>query len=690
MVLTFLRNQFPNKADSPKSSTITPLPEDAIHTGDHISPTVEIANRKLAASILATTLAVGGTVVGAPLVVLASVPLNLYASSELFKAAYRKLVKEKRTSANLVDSVYTFATIAGGFNVQLSAERMAFNVGDRLLYEAESRTYEQLANLYEGQHMLVHKVTDDGVVQIPIEQVQAGDTLRIGMGEFIAVDGKVIRGTASVDQRMLTGESQPVEKTVDQEVMSATIVLAGEIDIEVIRSGGDTIAAQISKTLENTTSYESRIQTDMLRMFDRISLPLIVAGVVSFPIFGISGLVVALGSNFTEVIRNAAPLTMMSYLSLASQMQVLVKDARSFELLNEVNTIVFDKTGTLTLEEPSVWRVYTASGFTEHEILRFAGATELNQTHPIARAIVQAAEQQQIEFPSIEYGDYELGYGIVARIENHLVKVGSRRFMEQGGIEINAEFERIEAECYARGQTIIYVALNDRLAGAIELSAVLRPEAIETINALKERGIEVHIMSGDHEEPTRQLAQQLGVEKYHAQVLPQEKASEVEKLQAQGKVVAFVGDGINDAIALKTAHVSFSMRGATALATDTAQVVLLDQDLRHILSMLDMAKEFKKRMRNNVLLSVVPSIISAGGLFVAPALAVSIQNIFFTSSFAAGVMNSTFPVIKNAWDKQFNKVASEQLTQPEQIVVLPKPEEVEAVLPVETIQQPEQ
>lgn len=686
-MLTFLRNQFPIKADAQKVSSITPLPEDAIHTGDHISPTVEIANRKLAASLLATTLAVGGTVAGAPLVILASVPLNLYASSELFKAAYRKLVKEKRTSANLVDSVYTFATIAGGFNVQLSAERMAFNVGDRLLYEAESRTYEQLANLYEGRSVLVRKVSEDGVVQIPIEDVQVGDTLRIGMGEFIAVDGKVIQGTASVDQRMLTGESQPVERTVDQEVMSATIVLAGEIDIQVVRSGGDTIAAQIAKTLENTTSYESRIQTDMLRMFDRISMPLIVAGVVSFPIFGISGLVVALGSNFTEVIRNAAPLTMMSYLSLASQMNVLVKDARSFELLNEVDTVVFDKTGTLTLEEPSVWRIYTAHGFTEHEILRFAGATEINQSHPIARAIVQAAKQQEIEIPAIQHGDYELGYGIAARIENHLVKVGSRRFIEQGGIDISAEFERIEAECYARGQTIIYVAVNDRLVGAIELSALLRPEAVETINALKERGLEVHIMSGDHEEPTRQLAQQLGVDQYHAQVLPQEKANEVEKLQAQGKVVAFVGDGINDAIALKTAHVSFSMQGATALATDSAQVVLLDQNLKHILSMLDLAKEFKKRMRNNVLLSVVPSIISAGGLFVSPALAVSIQNIFFTSSFTAGVLNSTFPVMKHTWIKQFKKVVPEQLAQPEQTVVIPAPENVEGALPLETIQQ---
>ena len=689
-MLTFLRNQFPAKSDSAKQSTITPLPEDAIHTGDHISPTVEIANRKLAASILATTLAVGGTVAGAPLIVLASIPLNFYASTELFKAAYHKLVKEKRTSANLVDSVYTFATVAGGFNVQLSAERMAFNVGDRLLYEAESRTYEQLATLYEGQHMLVHKVTDEGLFQIPIEDVQAGDTLRIGMGEFIAVDGKVIRGTASVDQRMLTGESQPVEKTVDQEVMSATMVLAGEIDIEVLRSGGDTIAAQITKTLENTTSYESRIQTDMLRLFDRISLPLIVAGVVSFPIFGMSGLVVALGSNFTEVIRNAAPLTMMSYLSLASQMQVLVKDARSFELLNEVNTVVFDKTGTLTLEEPTVWRVYTANGLTEQEVLRLAGAIELNQTHPIARAIVQAAEQQQLELPPIEYGDYELGYGIAARIENGDVKVGSRRFMEQTAVEITSEFSQIETECYARGQTIIYVALNDRLIGAIELSAVLRPEALEVINSLKERGIEVHIMSGDHEEPTRRLAQQLGVDNYHAEVLPHEKANEVEKLQAQGKVVAFVGDGINDAIALKTAHVSFSMRGATALATDTAQVVLLDQDLKHILSMLDMAKEFKKRMRNNVLLSVVPSIISAGGLFVAPALAVSIQNVFFTSSFAAGVMNSTFPVMKNVWDKQRNKASSAQVASNEQMVVLPNVEAIRAALPIETIQQPEQ
>jgi Cu2+-exporting ATPase len=293
----------------------------------------------------------------------------------------------------------------------------------------------------------------------------------------------------------------------------------------------------------------------------------------------------------------------------------LVKDGRALEKLHEVDTVVFDKTGTLTLEQPEVSHIHCCANWQETEVLTFAALAEYRQTHPVAKAILTAAEQHGLELTVPDDAAYAVGFGVQVNHQGKTIQVGSQRFMQQAEVAIPTMMETVKAHCQESGNSLIFVAVNGQLAGALELQAQLRPETVNMVRKLHQRGLKLCILSGDHRQPTEHLAKRLGIDDVFAEVLPEGKADKIRELQEAGRTVCFVGDGINDAIALQQADVSVSLRGATSVATDSAQIVLMTQSLQQLDQLFEIAYGFNKNLDQTMRMAYIPGTVLIGGVF---------------------------------------------------------------------------
>ncbi|MDM8563526.1 HAD-IC family P-type ATPase, partial [Candidatus Marithioploca araucensis] len=305
-----------------------------------------------------------------------------------------------------------------------------------------------------------------------------------------------------------------------------------------------------------------------------------------------------------------------NHLTLASKQGILVKDGRALEMLNTVDTVLFDKTGTLTKEQPEIGKIVVCDEYGEEQVLMYAAAAERKLTHPIAKAILQKAKESELTLPNIEDSQYQIGYGITVNIENKLIRVGSGRFMQMTGFVLPKKIEEAMAYFHSQGHSLVMVAVNQKIIGAIEIQAAIRPEVKQIINELRQRGIkQIAIVSGDHKHPTQKLAKCLDIDDYFYDVLPENKAQIVEQLQQEGKVVCFIGDGINDSIAMKKANVSISLRGASSIATDIAQVILMDGSLSHLDQVFDISTGLDQNLHNSFAITLVSGAINIGGVF---------------------------------------------------------------------------
>jgi P-type E1-E2 ATPase len=291
---------------------------------------------------------------------------------------------------------------------------------------------------------------------------------------------------------------------------------------------------------------------------------------------------------------------MLSSLTLAAQQGVLVKSGRALEAMSDVDTFLFDKTGTLTRERPEVGRILTFDRHDETQILSWAAAAENKFSHPIAKAIIDRFERLAVPLPETDETKYAVGYGVTVGVDGHVVHVGSRRFMAHEGVKLPADLDREIERVHDDGHSLIMVAVDGALGGALELKAAQRNEAQLVVDGLRARGARhLAIISGDHERPTRSLARKLGMDRYFAEVLPQDKARYVETLQKEGRRVCFIGDGVNDSIALKQADVSISLRGASSIATDTAQIVFIEENLEKLLQLHDIATDLQRNIKRS-------------------------------------------------------------------------------------------
>lgn len=573
-----------------------------------------IVDRNLAISTMMMGVTVAGSLIYWPINLLA-LPGLFAVATPIYKSAYQS-IRSRRIGIEVADSVAITIIFSSGQFLIGTLGAFFYFASKKLLLKTEDHSKRKLVNVFGEQPRSVWILVDGIEVQIPFAQLAAGDTVILHAGQTIPVDGRVIQGQATVDQQMLTGESQPVDKGSGDPCFASTIVLTGQIYVAVEKAGTETVAAQIGKILNNTADFKETMLSKGQELADRSALPMLLLGALSVPAVGIIGGATVLNSSFGYSLRMVSPIMMLNFLSIASHEGILIKDGRSLELLSKVDTIVFDKTGTLTLAQPHVGKIHTLRDLTEEQLLTFAAAAEYKQTHPIALAILQEAKRRQLTLPAIDEAEYEVGYGIKVTLDEQTIHVGSTRFMQTEMIVLPPIMQTVADYAYQEGNSFVYVAVDGQLSGAIELHPTIRPEAKRIAAALRQSGMELYILSGDNEDPTRRLARELGIGNYFAEVLPGQKANLIASLQQQKKTVCFVGDGINDAIALRTADVSISLRGASTIAIDTAQIIFMDETLNHLTLLLDLGEQFDQHTRINLLTSVVPSIVTIGGVFI--------------------------------------------------------------------------
>ena len=568
-------------------------------------------NRYIGAALVGMGTAAIGLVHPTALVV--TFAAALYCAIRLFRRAYHSLVHEQKLGMPVMGSLYVIGAFAGGYFLPGTFGMAVWFLSEKLVLITQDRSQSILSAIFGEQPRTVWLLAGDVEVEVPVETIEAGDTVVVQAGQVIPVDGVIISGIATVDQHALTGESQPVEKAEGDQVMTSTLMVGGKVHVRVERTGEETIVAQIGAMLRETASYQASIISKGQQVADSSVPPTMVLALIALPVAGYPYMVAIFGSSIGLNIKVTAPISMLNFLNVAANHGILVKDGRSLELLKDVDLVVFDKTGTLTMEQPQIARIHTCADLDSDTVLAYAAAAEHRQTHPIARAILDSAADRGLKLPSVDSAHYEIGFGLRVRLEDRLIRVGSSRYMDLEDIHLPGHVEELVEAVQERGNALVMVAADEVLIGAIELQPTLRTEVYEVVRALRRRDLDICIISGDQEEPTRRMAEELGINRFFANTLPEEKAALVGQLQSEGRAVCFVGDGINDSISLKKANVSVSLRGASTAATDSAQIVLMGQGLHQLPFIFELADEFDKDMRAGFAVAVGQGVVVIGG-----------------------------------------------------------------------------
>ncbi len=537
-----------------------------------------------------------------PPVTLLSIGVIVYTTFPILKQAEKSMLAERRIKNDLFTSLVSIMSLAMGQYFVAALEAWLYHFGDKMRHKSQDTSTQMLTNVFEQQPSKVWVVKDLQEIEVSLESLQVNDIVVVKAGDIVPIDGTITDGIAMIDQHALTGEAMPAEKGIGEQVFAATIVVSGSVYIKVDKTGLETTVAKLGEILSHTTEFKMKLQLKGEKWADKMATPLLSASFLSLPILGASSATALLNSAPTNAIRIFPSIQTFNHLTLVSNKGILVKDGRALEALTKIDTVLFDKTGTLTTGQPEVGQIIVCDELGEDEILTYAAAAEHRLTHPIARAIYQQAEERHLNLPDIEAANYKIGYGVTVSLNNQIIKVGSARFMTMEGIALPSIIEEASNRSQQEGYSLVMVAINEQLKGAIEMQPQLRPEADDIIKGLRQRGIQqISIVSGDHKHPTQKLAQTLGMDNYFSEVLPQDKASLVEQLQKEGRKVCFVGDGINDAIAMKKANVSISLRGASSIATDMAQVVLMDGSLSHLCDIFDISKQLNANLQHSLL-----------------------------------------------------------------------------------------
>jgi heavy metal translocating P-type ATPase len=579
-----------------------------------------------------------------PSLALLSTASIIYNSFPVLREAEKSLVEERKIGNDVLVSSSIFMGLTLNFYLPLTVGAWFYYIGRKMISKARNRSRTMITQVYEKQPRTVWLAKDGAEIEVPLETLNRGDVVVVSSGSTIPVDGAIADGMAMIDQYLLTGESQLAEKDAGDTVFASTMVVSGRIFIEVEKTEKETAAAQIASILNAADSFKIDAQLKGEEWADTAALPLMIGGGLALPLLGPASSVVILNSSIGNPIRIQAPLGTLNHITLASQRHILIKNGQALEKLNQVDTVLFDKTGTLTEIEPEISRIVGFNQFKEEEILRFAAIAESRLSHPIAHSILKKAEELNLELPYVDSSEYHIGYGIEVRSEGVVIKVGSLRYLKREGMDVPKEIEQAIEDSHVQGSSSIVVAVDDRLVGAIELQASVRPEVERMISGLRQRGIkQIHLISGDHRQATQKLAAELGMDGFSCDILPQEKAYIVEQLQREGRTVCFVGDGINDTIAMQKADLSISLSGAATIATDVAPIVLMDGSLTGLNDLFDISKNLNKNMKNSLLITLIPAAINIPGALVF-GLGVMASYIIKMSFFMVGVGNAMLPL----------------------------------------------
>lgn len=552
---------------------------------------------QLGAGVVAIGLGATRTLgVAGPLAIPASLALTLYATLPILRRAESSLRRGKIDN-NVLSSAVSVATLGLGQLFAAGLQASAYHLGQIMALRAKDASRRSLLEVAIEPDTVWRRV-DDAVVRVPLETVTTSDVLVVSAGEIVPVDGTVISGQASIDERILSGESAPADKEVGDEVFATTIVVSGTIDIAVQRSGAQTAAARVAALLEQTAEFKSQLQLQGERWSDLAAGPVLLLSAMSAPFIGTSSAVAVLFAAPSNAIRATTSLQTASHLTATKRQGVLVRDGRGLEALSGIDTVLFDKTGTLTEDALDFEALHSAGTLTPQQLLVFAAALEARMSHPVAAAILAHAHHEGLDLPPVEEYAVVLGGGVRGRVEGHEVLLGSLPFIRNQQIDVDPPWLTELATAPRADCTIVFLAVDGRLQGALALKPRVRREAEQVIEQLRALGIgHIAIVSGDAAAPTESVARALKLDAWHAEVRPEQKAQMVTAMQDEGRSVCFVGDGINDALALKKANASVSIAGAATLATDTAQLVLLGGDLQDLPAVFTRSRKLHRDLK---------------------------------------------------------------------------------------------
>ncbi|EOG8710756.1 TPA: heavy metal translocating P-type ATPase [Bacillus paranthracis] len=476
--------------------------------------------------------------------------------------------------------------------------------------KAKGRSSEAIKKLMGLQAKTATVVRDGTEMKILIEEVVAGDIVYVKPGEKIPVDGEIVEGKSAIDESMLTGESIPVDKTIGDVVIGSTMNKNGFLKVKATKVGRDTALAQIIKVVEEAQGSKAPIQ----RVADQISgifVPVVVViAIITFAVWMIFVTPGDFGGALEKMIAVlviacpcalglATPTSIMAGSGRSAEYGILFKGGEHLEATHRLDTVILDKTGTVTNGKPVLTDVIVADGFNEEEILRLVGAAEKNSEHPLAEAIVEGIKEKKINIPSSETFEAIPGFGIESVVEGKQLLIGTRRLMKKFNIDIEEVSKSME-ELEREGKTAMLIAINKEYAGIVAVADTVKDTSKVAIARLKKMGLDVVMITGDNTQTAQAIAKQVGIDHVIAEVLPEGKAEEVKKLQAQGKKVAMVGDGINDAPALATADIGMAIGTGTDVAMEAADITLIRGDLNSIADAIFMSKMTIRNIKQNL------------------------------------------------------------------------------------------
>lgn len=528
-------------------------------------------------------------------------------------------------------------------------------LGQVLELRARRNTGGAIRSLLGLAAKTARRVHADGTEEdLPLDQVQVGDRLRVRPGEKVPVDGRVVEGRSAVDESMISGEPIPIEKLAGDKVIGATVNTTGSFVMEAQRIGADTLLAQIVQMVAQAQRSRAPIQ----RLADLVAAwfvpAVIVVAIITFIVWSIWGPVPAMAYAVVNAVAVliiacpcalglATPMSVMVGVGRGSQAGILIKNAEALETMEKIDTLVVDKTGTLTVGKPELVAIKPKHGFSESDLLRLAASIEAGSEHPLASAIVRGAKGTPLA--KVTEFEAKAGKGIVGLVEGRRVALGNSKLMEDLVIRLDESIQ--DAETMRReGQTVMFVVVDGRLAGLLGVADPIKSSTPEAVRLLEEDGVEVVMLTGDSRTTAEAVAHKLGIQHIEAEVLPHQKAEVVKRLQAEGRKVAMAGDGINDAPALAQAQVGIAMGTGTDVAMESAGVTLVKGDLRGIAKARYLSRATMRNIRQNLFFAFIYNVL---GVPIAAGVLYPVLGILLSPIIAAAAMSlSSVSVVGNA------------------------------------------
>ncbi len=531
-------------------------------------------------------------------------------------------------------------------------------LGQVLELRARARTSDAIRSLLKLAPETAIRVDNNGnEKEVPLSDVREGDRLRVRPGDRVPVDGELVEGRSSVDESMVTGESIPVEKSPGNPVTGGTVNGKGSFEMIARRVGSETLLARIAQMVADAGRSRAPIQ----KLADTVAgwfVPaVIVVAILSFIAWATIGPSPAFAHALVAAVSVliiacpcalglATPMSVMVGVGRGATVGVLIRNAEALETLEKIDTLIVDKTGTLTEGKPAVQSVEALGSFDERALLKLAASLERASEHPLAEAIVAFASERGVDLSKVEEFDSETGKGVRGRVDDKRVLIGNQRALEDAGVEVAGKAKELAASLRESGQTVVHVAVDGALAGLIGIADPVKPSTPEAIGYLHRSGVRVVMATGDHEGTAKAVAEQLGIDEFHAGVLPEDKSKLVAQLKSQGRVVAMAGDGVNDAPALALADVGIAMGTGSDVAIESAGVTLVKGDLRGIARARLLSRKTMRNIRQNLFFAFI---YNALGVPVAAGVLYPFVGLLLSPMIASAAMSiSSVSVIGNA------------------------------------------